>query len=226
MAILHKYPTTILLTTINIVLYALAQCDINMATLTVPSDIYQLAERPWSIVSYMFLHSNIYHIIINLSFLIIGGAIYEHNVSSLRVAFTYVMGGITGAIAYILFYINSDITTATLIGGSAGVIAIYSAIVAHRINPKANINTNKIRRLFPVWLLILYALYCVFGIAGGNAGGNIAHLGGILAGVAIGFPIHTKTVKEKDPLITKVEQSGFASLTDAERKELFNKSNH
>ena len=58
---------------------------------------------------------------------------------------------------------------------------------------------------------------------GPNPGGDVAHLSGIAVGVGIGWCTRRKCTV--DALIAKVERSGYGSLTEAERKQLFSMSN-
>lgn len=155
--------------------------------LALPSSLRELAYRPWTLFTYMFLHFNFLHILFNLLWLHWFGNIFLTYFDEKKLLGTYIMGGLLGGIAYVLAYNFIPAFTATssiLLGASASIIAIVVASALYA--PNLQINILLISSLFGpikiIWIaLISVALYFI-GISGSNAGGNIAHLGGALWG--------------------------------------------
>lgn len=154
--------------------------------LAVPAHVPTLFSRPWTILTYMFFHQNFIHILFNLLWLYWMGRIFLEFLSPKKMLGVYIMGGIAGALLFILFYnifpvFNQSLPLSRALGASAAVYAIVFAVVAHSPNL-----TLRLAFLGPVKLKFI-GLALVFldimGIAGSNAGGHIAHLGGALFGL-------------------------------------------
>jgi membrane associated rhomboid family serine protease len=75
--------------------------------------------RPWTIVTYMFLHGGIWHIGFNMLALFFFGPRVESRVGSQRFTVLYFLSGISGAILSFFFSPNAPI-----IGASAGVFGV------------------------------------------------------------------------------------------------------
>jgi len=155
--------------------------------LALPADVDTLASRPWTMLTYMFLHFDFLHILFNLMWLFWMGKIFLVYFSEAKLVATYLLGGIFGGLFYILGYnffpvFADNISNSVLLGASASVIAIMMAVTVHAPN-----YTLHLMFIGPVKLkyiaLFSFLLY-VISIASENAGGNLAHLGGSLRGMA------------------------------------------
>lgn len=151
-----------------------------------PSDLLKFATRPWTIISYMFLHEGFFHILFNMLWLFFGGQLFLQYFGGRRLISTYLMGGILGGLLYVLFYnlfpaFSDVVAFSNNRGASAGVMAVIFAIATY--NPRFPV------RLFfmitvPLWGIAIFALLTdLIALGdGSNAGGRIAHLGGALFG--------------------------------------------
>lgn len=131
--------------------------------------------RPWTLVTYMFLHGSITHILFNMIVLYFFGPQVESRMGSARYLTLYFVGGISGGLLSVLLAPN-----AAVIGASAALFGVMLAFA--RFWPRARI---MIWGIIPVeaWLLVvlttLFALYSGFtGSRGGVA--DFAHLGGFV----------------------------------------------
>lgn len=144
-----------------------------------PINIKDLLNRPWSILSYMFLHHHPFHLFFNMIWLYFGSKIFLQFFNNRQLITTYIFGGIIGAICFSLFHKYFDITE-PLIGASAGVVAVIIAVAAYQ--PNYNISVlflSNIKLKHIAWLSV-FLFY--INLDGKNPGGNIAHLGGALYG--------------------------------------------
>ena len=66
--------------------------------LGVSANLNTLIQKPWTLITYMFVHKNLMHIVINLFWLYFGGKIFINYLSEKNLLSTYFMGGIVGAI--------------------------------------------------------------------------------------------------------------------------------
>ena len=152
---------------------------------SLPANTSILAKKPWSIITYMFLHKGFTHLLLNMLWLYFGGKIFLSFFDNKKLTSTYVLGGISGAILFIISFnlfpaFENSLPNAMALGASASVLAIIMAISTK--------SPNYIIRLFLIGNVKLKHI-AVFSIAldilsipQGNAGGHIAHLGGAFFG--------------------------------------------
>ena len=176
--------------------------------IALPSDLMTLATRPWTLVTYMFLHEGFLHILFNMLWLFFGSKLFLEYFGSRRLISTYLMGGILGGMLYVLFYnvfpaFNSVVEVSNNRGASAGVMAIIFAIATY--NPKFPVRIFFIASV-PLWGVAAFALLTdLIGLGeGANAGGRIAHIGG----AAFGFLMARANRQSRD--LTE----GFSSILD------------
>ncbi len=153
--------------------------------LTVPSDFNALLMRPWSIITYMFLQQNFFHLFFNMFVLYFGGRIFTEYLSEKKMLGTYLWGGITGAFFFMLAYnvfpvFESYKASAFALGASASVLAILVAISTYV--PNYTVILFIFGRIKLKYLAIVLVIIDLLSIQRGNPGGHIAHLGGALWG--------------------------------------------
>lgn len=169
-----------------------------------PSDLKLLMYRPWTLISYMFLHEGFLHIFFNLIWLYWMGSIFLKYLTEKQLATTYLLGGIFGALTYILAYnIFPGLTSGLLIGASASVSAIVFAISFYA--PDYTIRLIFIGDVKLKHLAFVFVLLDLMTIAGDNPGGHISHLGGALYGYL--FAVQLKKGKDTG--------KGFSNVVDS-----------
>jgi len=151
--------------------------------LSVPSVIDLLLQRPWTPITYMFLHQGFLHLLFNVLGLYWFGQLFMYHLEGDKLLSVYIMGGLWGAFLYILAYnifpaFNS--TSGLLLGASASVFAILVAVAFY--DPNREIHLFFIGRFPLKYVAAFYVLLSVIGISASNPGGNIAHLGGAFWG--------------------------------------------
>ena len=155
-------------------------------TLATSWQVYILAQRPWSVVTHMFTHQDLWHIAMNMLLLFWMGRVYHGEVGSRRLLSTYLAGGLAGFAAYFLVTNGfKPLQRSTYaLGASASVMAIFGALATLRPEMKFNLilfGPVALKHLFWGYVVLDY-----FGLSQGvNAGGNLAHLGGALFGVLL-----------------------------------------
>jgi membrane associated rhomboid family serine protease len=154
--------------------------------LALPADMQTLASRPWTLLTYMFLHFEFLHILFNLLWLFWMGQIFLTYFDQAKLIVTYLLGGLFGGLFYILGYnffpvFADNIVNARLLGASASVIAIVIALAVQA--PNHTIHLMFIGAVRIKYLALFSVLLYVIGISSTNAGGNLAHLGGAFWGM-------------------------------------------
>lgn len=150
----------------------------------IPSLPGELLHRPWTIVTYMFAHTNLWHILFNMLVFYWFGQIFLQYLTSKQLLTTYILGGLAGALLYIVFVNTfpglSEYLGGSMLGASASIMAIVLAIAVYVPN-----YTLHMLFLGPVklkYIAMAFVAIDVLMIASENAGGNIAHLGGAAYG--------------------------------------------
>ena len=143
----------------------------------VPADLGQLASRPWSPLTYMFLHKNFLHILFNLLWL--------YWLDSRKLVGVYLLGGLSGAILYIAAFnlfpvFSQQLGLSYALGASAAVMAIVIAIAAYV--PNYTMHLLFLGRVKIIYIAVIgFLITSVFDFSI-NTGGKIAHIGGGLFG--------------------------------------------
>lgn len=263
---------------------ALGLFNINVTdilrNLYLPADLLQILRRPWTLITYMFMHADIWHLLGNMLWLYWFGRLFLYFFSAKHLRGLYIVGGLLGGLLYIIAYnllpiFSNQLYSATLVGASASVLAIAIATAVRE--PEYRINLMLVGavklKYFALFIVLFDALY----VGSNNAGGHIAHLGGALAGWwfskgisqgydithwvnvcidAIGrFSIKSLQFKRKprkpkmkvhsqnnrtadyeynarkkaqsdevDKILEKLKKSGYSSLSDEEKRRLFEAS--
>jgi membrane associated rhomboid family serine protease len=154
---------------------------------TFPSSLVWWLRKPWSLLSYMFLHRDLFHLLGNMIMLYFGGRIFTDFLGNQRIVAIYFAGGIAGALLYMLLYNTIPMfadagMNANLIGSSAAVLAIFFAIASYLPNYEVSlILIGPVRLKYIALFLFLLDL---LSIDKSNPGGHIAHIGGAIFGFA------------------------------------------
>jgi membrane associated rhomboid family serine protease len=153
--------------------------------LSVPADLEILAYKPWTIITYMFLQREVFHILFNMLWLYWMGMIFMDFLNKRQFIFTYLAGGIAGAFLYLLAYNTLpafiDLTEKSfLLGSSASVMAIVVGTAT--LVPDYTIRLLLFGAVRLKYLAIAYFVLDLIGMGGGNPGGSIAHIGGAILG--------------------------------------------
>ena len=249
--------------------------------LYLPADLLQLLRRPWTLITYMFMHAGVWHLLGNMLWLYWFGRLFLYFFSSKHLRGLYVVGGLMGGLFFIVSYnlfpvFAGDLYSATLVGASASVLAIAVATAVRE--PDYRINLMLIGPVRLKYFALFIVLFDILYVGGSNAGGHLAHLGGALAGwwfvrginrgydithwtnvciYAIGalfrkrerkprkpkMKVHVNNATgndrktdydynarkkaqsaEVDHILEKLKKSGYSSLTDEEKRKLFDAS--
>ena len=168
---------------IGVVLYLSGNPNILPDLLSVPSDISEILKRPWTPVTYMFLHTGFIHILFNILGLYWFGKLFLYRLDGDKLISLYLLGGLTGAVFYVVAYNLFPVFNAVnglLLGASASIFAILVAIAFY--DPNQEIHLSFIGTFRLKYIALFYVLLSVIGISTSNPGGNIAHLGGAFWG--------------------------------------------
>jgi len=151
-----------------------------------PPDTDKLLTRPWTVLTYMFVHDGTLRMIGNVLWLGAFGYILQDLSGNNKLIPLYIYGAVAGAVFFVLSY-NAIPRLAALLpdvspleGGAAGVLAVATATTMlapdYRIFPM-------IKGGIPLWVLTVLFVVVDFSGIKSNAAEYIGHL----AGGAMGF---------------------------------------
>lgn len=135
-------------------------------------------ERPWTIITNMFVHANFLHIFGNMLTLFFFGQALKQLVGPNRFLAVYFIGGIIGNIAFILLKISSH---SVVIGASGAIYAVAGALVV--LMPNMRVLMWFIAPM-PLWIVVLL-FFVLWSFLPGVAWQ--AHIGGLAAGLVAGY---------------------------------------
>lgn len=156
-----------------------------MFQLSMPAYLPALLYKFWTIVTYMFGHDGVFHILFNMLWLYWLGRIFLDFLNKRQFIFTYLAGGLAGAALFIIAYnvfpvFLTALPVAVLIGSSASVMAVVAATAT--LLPDYTIRLLIFGDVRLKYLALVYFILDLIGIAGSNPGGSIAHIGGAILG--------------------------------------------
>ncbi|MEI6866231.1 rhomboid family intramembrane serine protease [Flavicella sp.] len=157
--------------------------NIIMNWFSMPSNINYFLTRPWTIITYGFLHGGFLHILSNLIVLYFIGNLFIDYFTPKQLLSFYLFGTVFGGLLYMISYTvfpALEETNATLVGASAAVMAIFIGLATYIPNYELNLRFIGFIKLWK--LAAFFIVLDIIQIPTGNAGGHLAHLGGALFG--------------------------------------------
>ena len=139
--------------------------------------------KPWSIISYGFLHADFIHLIFNMITLYFIGNLFIQYFTEKQALTFYILGTLFGGFLYVIsqnYFPLFEGRNTTLVGASAGISAIFIGIATYM--PHYQIKIRFIGFVKFWYLAAIWLAFDVVGLIGTNAGGSFSHLGGSLFG--------------------------------------------
>lgn len=139
--------------------------------------------KPWTIISYGFLHADFIHILFNLIVLYYFGNLFIQYFTQKQLLTFYLLGTFFGGLVFLLSYSYFPLFAnqqVPLVGASAGISAIIVGIATYMPNYQLKLRLIGFVKLWH--LAAIYIALDVLQLAGDNAGGHFAHIGGAIFG--------------------------------------------
>lgn len=151
----------------------------------VPPTLSEASREPWTIVSYMFSHYDVFHVLFNMLWLYWFGRMFITIATPKQLFALYIYGGVAGAALYVVLCLISPwIGGGGLIGASAAIMAVVIATAV--ITPDVPVSLLFFGEVKLKWLAVVTVILFALGLTGNNAGGHAAHLGGVAMGAVYG----------------------------------------
>jgi membrane associated rhomboid family serine protease len=171
--------------------------DLFISWFALPSDLSELVVKPWTLVTYMFLHKGFFHMLMNMLVLYFGSQIFNQFLNEKKLLITYLLGGLAGGVLYVLAFnlfpvFQTHVSSSIALGASASVMAIL--IAAATYVPNFVVRLMFLGNVKLKYIAMGYFVMDVVQIQGSNSGGHIAHIGGAI----FGFLLIQQLKKGKD----------------------------
>ena len=158
--------------------------------LAIPSNLEVLGKRPWTFITYMFLHEGFIHILFNLLWLYWFGLVFIQELGLKKLLSTYLVGGFTGGILFVIFYnlfpvFGSVRENSVALGASASVMAVVVAAATYRPERRMHlVLIGPVKIGYIALAMFVLTSMVDFSV---NTGGKIAHIGGALTGFLFAY---------------------------------------
>lgn len=178
----------VLITVVAVIGYLMTNNFISgkaLDLLSVPASLKMLLLRPWTLITYMFTHKDVWHILFNMLWLYWFGRIFLEYLDERKLVAVYLLGGICGALVYILSFnifpvFSTVVAESSAIGASASVMAIVIGIATYV--PDYTIHLLLLGKLKIKYVALgIFILTSVMDFSV-NSGGKLAHIGGAFFG--------------------------------------------
>ena len=203
--------------------------------------------RPWSLLTYGFIHASIGHLFWNMLLFYVFSSLFLNLFNGENLITLFFLGIISGGLLFVLSYTFFPVfggINSSLIGSSAGVISVVIFMCTYSPNSTLRIFFFNVKLIYVGIALVIFDLA---QLPVSNSGGHIAHLGGALIGFFVGSKmkngenilnyfkmttmhqkknskrkktIYNNNQKKIDQILDKINESGFESLTNDEKKTL------
>jgi membrane associated rhomboid family serine protease len=203
----------------------------------------------WQLVTYMFLHGGLWHLLINMLILYMFGVELEDHWGTKEFLKYYFICGIGAGIIHLLISPGSPVPVVGASGAIYGLLAAFGILFPNRILTLLLFFFLPIEIMAKYLVMIFVGISLFYGVFGGESGvAHFAHLGGMLVGflylkldwrtAAISRWLHRKSVNRRmriaradkqreeqlrdrvDAILDKINEVGFEKLTEEEKRIL------
>jgi membrane associated rhomboid family serine protease len=191
---------------IGTVVNVFGRTEDSLSFLKLPSDFFSFLIKPWTFITYGFVHYDFWHILFNLLILYYISRMLLNLFRPKMALNIYFLGIIVGAIAFLFVYnvVPNQFLKPTggLVGASAGIRALLIFLGVYMAETEVRVLAVNVKLKYIAMLLVAMD---ILGLFTWNQGGNVAHLGGAL----LGYLYATKLKEGKDI------GSGFERIMDS-----------
>ncbi len=146
----------------------------------------------WRLLTAMFLHGGLLHLLLNGWALYQLGGLFEAWMGSGRMAMTYLVAGLAGSLAS-LFFLRGGMS----VGASGAIFGVLGALVGVLVRRRDRLRPQAKQLLYQLLMWAGINVFLGFSTPGID---NAAHLGGAVAGLALGLILRPRWEREP-PLI-------------------------
>lgn len=147
--------------------------------LALDSEVAIFIKNPWTLFTYMFLHSGFLHLLFNMMVLHFSGRLFTTYFTGRQLFGLFILGGIFSGMVYLLSYFLLGMFS-HLVGASGAIMAVLIATATYSPNMMLRFPLIGNVKLWHFAAVIL--ILDLIQLPMQNTGGHIAHLGGAFFG--------------------------------------------
>lgn len=159
--------------------------ELGFDLFSVPLTFQEFIYRPWTIITYQFIHGDIMHILMNLLILYWFGQMLINFLNKKQILGIYLTGGIAGGLIYLIAMTFLPVfqgrVSLGMVGASASIMAILFAMATLR--PSMEVKPIFFPPIQLKYIALALLIIDYLGTVQTNAGGAFAHIGGASFGV-------------------------------------------
>lgn len=157
-----------------------------------------LGLQPWRLVSHIFLHGSIFHILMNMAILAYIGPMVEVTLGRRWFILSYLITGVGAGIASAIWNVNL-----VSVGASGSIFGLFGLTLSILITSQE----KGLRRAFIPDILMFVGYNIIFGLTRTGID-NAAHIGGLITGMLLGFALGL-TIFRNVSILEKVTQANI-----------------
>ena len=160
--------------------------DLVTSIFTLKTNPTDFITQPWGLVTSIFAHFGVMHLLFNMLFLYFAGKMLEPTIGKNKLLIIYLLGGISGGILEIIahsIFPNLAINQIIIVGASGSVMAIFAGLTYYQ--PNTEILLYGLFKLKIIWLALGYFVIDLVGIGSNDGTAHFAHIGGGIVGVLL-----------------------------------------
>ena len=155
----------------------------SLTWIKLPNGFIDALLKPWSIITYGFVHYDFWHLFFNMLILYFVAKMLVNLFSVKMLLNIYFLGIICGGVLFLSVYNIIPnrylVSVSGLVGASAGVRALLIFLCVYMANTEVKIFTFNVKLMYIGIALVALDVLGLFGL---NQGGHVAHFGGVLLG--------------------------------------------
>jgi membrane associated rhomboid family serine protease len=188
-----------------LVLISSSDMDSVVSLLALKPSVILSGQNLWTFITSMFLHAGLGHLFVNMFSLMFIGSFVEKLIGKKRFLALYFASGIFAGVLFVLIAAITGTDLNVYAVGASGAIFGLGGLLAV-LTPRLPVLVFFILPM-PMWIAMFFLLgvLWVMSLGLGLPIGNVAHLGGLLIGLAYGFYL-----KKKYPHKTKMISKYFS----------------
>lgn len=202
------------------------------SALALPPSFGGLLHMPWTLLTYMVVHTDAMHLVFNMLWLYCFGSLMMRcgTCPGRRLAAVYTGGGVAGGLVFLCACsLAPAMSAGPLLGASAAVLAVAVAVAFEM--PDMELHFWLIGAVRLKWVVAAMVLLFCIGFTG-SAAATAAHAGGAAYGAVAHYAdalllrrrrsaTKADMREELDALLDKVKLSGYEALSRRDKQRLF-----
>lgn len=164
--------------------------------------IDDFVRHPWGLITYMFVHFDFLHLLMNMLFLFYSAKLFEQFFGANKLLYVYILGGLLGGIleilAHAIFPRYLEMQT-SVVGASGSVMSIFVALAFYRPNLQASFFGFFSFRI--IWMALAFIILDLVSLGKMDGTAHFAHLGGAVIGM-----ISAQNVSSPNNLMNMVQR--------------------